>query len=1356
MTTKAIITRRGIPRSDDVAATESADAKDLGLTVEQNLPHGTLIRGDEKQYAALEAQGYRVKLLTDTNILEISSYRIDTEAAMPKVPTKLEVPKAMQKTWPHHLVQLAAPPNEDWIHVIEEQGVDVVEPVSTCGLFVVGRPEQVQNLKNLPFVEWVGPFKPAYRIAPNLEGSKGRIRYLSVGVYPSSEVEKLRDVLSQVGADIVREERMPAAYGGEFGVVLVEVDGKHLQALATLLDVRWLEYQPPMTTYGERETQIVAENLDGAAAPTTAPVTGYQGWLTGVGLSGTGVTVAICDTGVDANANNNANGHTDLRGRQTAFVDYTAGSVATDTDGHGTNVAGIAVGNAGTGQVEAAAPANFLWGQGVAPQANYVTQNFLLANPQPTTATLLQDAAANGADVMNNSWGVNNSGGSGYTAGSRTIDLAARDPNSGTAGVENMAIVCAAGNEGGRNTSIGAPHETKNDIVVGNSLTSRPGRFPSDDIRGISGTSSRGPAVDGRILPTVVAPGTDVSSTHSRTSARIPIPGTGTPDPINPANMLDQYNFMTGTSQASPHVAGTCALITEWWRNRTGERNPSPALLKALLINGAEDLAGGENWRCLNRVTVDKNAWSLQSGSIFRRNMNFTPAALVESNTALTLVAALANLTAAGQWFFDAGTNRIFVWMLGNTNPSANNAPFLHARDAQPVPAIPNGHQGWGRVSLENMVLQVPVSDRGPKIFSDQRHAFTVNGQEHTIRVAPVDEDRPLRITLVWTDAAGAAGANPSLVNDLDLEVTELTTGNIFRGNVFANGFSITGGVFDSRNNTECVYIQNPAGTYEVTIIAANIAASARPDIATPWQDFALVIDNAEVPAAAPVSVVPVIDRSGSMVASDYVDITKISSKQFVDLMSIDDHLGVVSFGSTSAVEYPTGAPPLLQTITGQPIRDAAKTEIDGIAFSGCTFMGAGINEARDLLNPATGSRAMVLLSDGYDNKGCQPSNPTRPSALDAVAGLPANMPVYTCAMGPASDQGLLEQIADATDGRYYYMPTIDDLFEIYNYIRGQVTGDAIVVNESAMASSSRVAAFIDALATKATLTVAWANTKLRFVAGDPKKSNEVSIRLRDPRGRLLHPSDSYVRRIVGQGYVVFKLQEPMPGQWYVEVTTVGETHVRYTVGGFVRSALRLIVSLRPTRVIAGVPLNIAAQIFDGNLPISGFKASTQVSYPSLGVPGLLEKYKTRLRDIKPQKLPGGDTLPLDIAKLTALRAKILQTQKPDIFAHSISRVTLRNATMNDLSRLKFGHLAAPGVVPVGPDDMVATILGRPFIPVTPERPISSATSSGTLVGQFKDTKQQGSYNVLVTAYGTSPVSRTRFVRKELVSVLVK
>ncbi len=91
------------------------------------------------------------------------------------------------------------------------------------------------------------------------------------------------------------------------------------------------------------------------------------------------------------------------------------------------------------------------------------------------------------------------------------------------------------------------------------------------------------------VLPTIVAPGSRIASTRS--SAAL---GAVFQDSSGVSH--GDHTEMSGTSMAAAHVSGVCALLIQWWQNHGGTL-PSPALLKALLINGAEDLAGGPDGR---------------------------------------------------------------------------------------------------------------------------------------------------------------------------------------------------------------------------------------------------------------------------------------------------------------------------------------------------------------------------------------------------------------------------------------------------------------------------------------------------------------------------------------------------------------------------------------------------------------------------------------------------------------------------------------------------------------------------------------------------------------------------------------
>jgi len=277
--------------------------------------------------------------------------------------------------------------------------------------------------------------------------------------------------------------------------------------------------------------------LDQSAAQIGAPTV----WASG--FTGQGVTVAILDTGLVFD-------HPDLVGKTVEAVDFTGTRPdALDDAGHGTHVAGII---AGTG---AASGGRY---RGIAPDASLAIGKVCTASGSCSTSAIIagMEWAASRTTIVNMSLGS--------TAGSDGTDPLAVAADNLSAQYGTL-FVAAAGNTGAEQR-VGSPAAATSALAVGS--------VEKNDT--ISSFSSRGPRLgDFAVKPEIAAPGGLIIAARARGTS------IGDREPID-----DNYTRLSGTSMATPHVAGGAALLLQQHPEWTGPE------LKAALVSSAKPLEG--------------------------------------------------------------------------------------------------------------------------------------------------------------------------------------------------------------------------------------------------------------------------------------------------------------------------------------------------------------------------------------------------------------------------------------------------------------------------------------------------------------------------------------------------------------------------------------------------------------------------------------------------------------------------------------------------------------------------------------------------------------------------------------------
>ncbi|MFI8966367.1 S8 family peptidase [Streptomyces sp. NPDC053493] len=375
-------------------------------------------------------------------------------------------------------------------------------------------------------------------------GLKLIVRYGAGAAAARAEVRaagdtRVRRTFPTIDADAVRTSQNDVARVWE---ALTERQDGGLRAAASGIDSVWLD-------------GVRAASLDRSVRQIGAD----KAWESG--YDGTGVRIAVLDTGVDKT-------HDDLRTRVVGEKNFSASPDAVDRVGHGTHVASIAVGTGARsgGRYKGVAPGAEVISGKVLDDEGYGDDSAVIAG--------MEWAAAEGADVVNLSLGSADS--PGVDPLEATVDRLSSE--------KGILFAVAAGNEGESGAStIGSPGSADAALTVGAvDHDDRPAPF-----------SSTGPRLgDGAVKPDVTAPGVAVTAAAAPGSALDTRAGVPHPAP--------GYLQLDGTSMATPHVAGAAAILKQRhpdWRS---------AELKGALIGSAQ---GGDHsafQQGSGRIQVDR------------------------------------------------------------------------------------------------------------------------------------------------------------------------------------------------------------------------------------------------------------------------------------------------------------------------------------------------------------------------------------------------------------------------------------------------------------------------------------------------------------------------------------------------------------------------------------------------------------------------------------------------------------------------------------------------------------------------------------------------------------------------------
>ncbi|WP_329041571.1 S8 family serine peptidase [Streptomyces sp. NBC_00178] len=337
-----------------------------------------------------------------------------------------------------------------------------------------------------------------------------------------------------------RARSLPAAPDGSSTVRRLEsIDGTALRAAKGEARAFWsaISRTEKSRSLDGGMTKLWLDGKVEATLKDSVPqVNAPQAWA--AGFDGKGTTVAVLDTGIDAD-------HPDVKDRVRQSRSFVPGEEVDDGNGHGTHVASTI---AGSGAASDGV------NKGVAPGADLIVGKVLSNEGSGADSGIIEAmewAKAEGADVVSMSLGSSVPD-DGTDPMAQAVDALSADGG--------PLFVIAAGNAYGAGT-IGSPGSAAQALTVA--------AVDKSDER--AAFSSMGPLVRSHGLkPDLSAPGVDINAAASQS-----VPG-----------IEGMYQQMSGTSMATPHVAGAAAILKQRHPDWPGGR------IKDALMSTSKELPG--------------------------------------------------------------------------------------------------------------------------------------------------------------------------------------------------------------------------------------------------------------------------------------------------------------------------------------------------------------------------------------------------------------------------------------------------------------------------------------------------------------------------------------------------------------------------------------------------------------------------------------------------------------------------------------------------------------------------------------------------------------------------------------------